>query len=67
MNVANTTTQSGLTAVISQLQKKKEELTVTYNMAISKGEKLNEVKTLYMSLKDVDKRLTELLSISISV
>ena len=67
MNVANTTTQSGLTAVISQLQKKKEELTVTYNMAITKGEKLHEVKTLYMNLKDVDKRLTELLSISISL
>ena len=63
MNVA-TTTQTGLTAVISQLQKQKEELTVIYNTAITKGEKLHEVKTLYMNLRDVDKRLTELMSIN---
>jgi hypothetical protein len=64
MNVA-TTTQTGLTAVISQLQKQKEELTVIYHTAISRGEKLHEVKTLYMNLRDVDKRLTELLSINL--
>ncbi|MBV9962964.1 MAG: hypothetical protein JO072_12020 [Parafilimonas sp.] len=66
MNVA-TATQTGLNAVISQLQKQKEELTVIYHQAITKGEKLHEVKTLYMSLKDVDKRLTELMNISISL
>ena len=59
-----TATKSGLSAIVDELQKQKEELTVIYHKAIANGEKLNEVKTLYINLKDVDKRLSELLSIS---
>ena len=57
--------QTGLSGVIAALQKQKDELTVCYNEAISNGEKLHEVKTLYLNLKDVDKRLSELLSINL--
>ncbi|MEP6465252.1 MAG: hypothetical protein ABJB05_03055 [Parafilimonas sp.] len=62
MNVL-ATSQTGLTTVISQLQKQKEILTVTYHEAISKGEKLNDIKTLYINLKDVDKKLSDLLRV----
>ena len=62
MNVI-TATQTGLSAVIAQLQKQKEELSAIYNAAIAKGEKLHEVKTLYINLMDVDKRLNDLLRI----
>jgi hypothetical protein len=65
---AITSTQTGLTQVISQLQKQKDDLTASYHEAISKGEKLNEVKTLYLCLKDVDKKLNDLLRVySISI
>lgn len=62
MNVI-TATKSGLSLIVDQLQKQKEELTAIYNNAITNGEKLNEVKTIYINLKDVDKRLNELLRI----
>jgi hypothetical protein len=62
MNVI-TATKSGLSLIVDQLQKQKEELTAMYNHAITNGEKLNEVKTIYITLKDVDKRLSELLRI----
>ena len=58
-----TATKSGLSAIIDQLQKQKEELASIYQAAINNGEKLQEVKTLYISLKDVDKRLNDLLRI----
>ena len=61
---ATQTNQAGLPGVIAALQKQKDELTLSYNEAISNGEKLHEVRTLYLSLKDVDKRLNELLSIN---
>ena len=63
MNVV-TTTQTGLTHIISQLQKQKDQLTTSYQDAISKGEKLAEVKTLYLCLKDVDKKLNDLLRVT---
>jgi hypothetical protein len=62
---AITASQTGLTAVISRLQQQKEELSITYNAAITKGEKLNEVKTLYLNLKDIDKKLNDLLRITL--
>jgi len=56
-------TQSGLSAVIAQLQRQKDELTIIYHTAIAKGEKLHEVKTLYLNIKDIDKRLNDLLRV----
>ena len=58
-----TGTKTGLTSIIDQLQKQKEELTIIYKAAIDNGEKLQEVKTLYISLQDVDKRLKDFLRI----
>jgi hypothetical protein len=63
MNVI-TITQTGLSALIEQLQKQKEELSAIYHAAISNGEKLHEVKTLYISLIDVDKKLTDLMRVA---
>jgi hypothetical protein len=64
MNVI-TATQSGISALIDQLQKQKEELTAIYHNAINKGEKNSEIKTLYITLKDVDKRLSDLMRVCI--
>lgn len=63
MNVI-TITQNGLPALIEQLQRQKEELNVQYHSALNNGEKLHAVKTLYINLKDVDKRLSDLMRIS---
>lgn len=62
MNVINAT-KSGLAAIIEELQQQKDELVVLYNNAISNGEKLQEVKTMYITIKDVDKRLSELMRV----
>ncbi|MEO8710568.1 MAG: hypothetical protein ABI405_00525 [Parafilimonas sp.] len=61
-----TNPQSGLSAVIALLQKQKEELAITYHTALTNGEKLHEIKTIYISLKDADKRLNELMRICIT-
>ena len=61
-----TVTQTGLTAIIAQLQKQKEELTSLYHAAIESGKKLHEVKTIYITLKDIEKKLSDLLRISFS-
>ena len=64
MNVVTTTQPgSGLSGVIAQLQKQKDELSAIYLTAISKGEKLHEVKLLYLNLKDIDKRLNDLMRV----
>jgi|GEM_PF-6628087 hypothetical protein len=63
MNVI-TITQTGFTALIEQLQKQKEDLSAIYHAAISNGEKLHEVKTLYINLIDVDKRLSDLMRVA---
>ena len=57
--------KAGLSAIIEHLQKQKDELTVIYQRAISKGEKLTEIKTLYVSLKEVDKKLSDLMRVSV--
>ena len=57
--------KAGLSAIIEQLQKQKDELTLIYHRAISKGEKLTEIKTLYISLKEVDKKLSDLMRVSV--
>lgn len=64
MNVM-TITQTGLPALIEQLQRQKEELNTQYHTAIANGEKLHEVKTLFIDLKDVDKRLSDLMRIAL--
>ena len=60
-----TTIASNLSTLIERLQKQKDELTVIYHKAISKGEKLTEIKTLYISLKEVDKKLSDLMRVSV--
>jgi hypothetical protein len=59
-----TATQKGLSNVIAQLQKQKDELTNAYHTAITNGEKLHEVKTMYLSIKDLDRKLNDLLRIT---
>jgi hypothetical protein len=62
MNVI-TATKAGLSSIIDQLQKQKDELTTIYHAAITNGEKLHEVKTIYITLKDVDKKLNDLMRV----
>ena len=59
------TIQTGLSGVIDQLQKQKDELLAIYHTAINKGEKLTVIKTLYISLKEVDKKLSDLMRVSV--
>ena len=59
-----TATQKSLSIVIAQLQKQKDELTNAYQTAIAQGEKLHEVKTMYLNIKDLDRRLNDLLRVS---
>jgi hypothetical protein len=62
MNVL-TATQTGISTVISQLQKQKEELAHMYDAAIKNGEKFHDVKILYMSLMDIDKKLNDMMRV----
>ncbi len=55
------TINSGLQALISKLQKEKDDLSVSYSSAIKNGEKYECIKTLYLTLQDVDKKLRDLL------
>jgi len=55
------TINSGLQALISKLQKEKDDLSVCYSSAIKNGEKYECIKTLYLTLQDVDKKLRDLL------
>jgi hypothetical protein len=59
-----TTTQAGISSVISQLQKQKDQLTLSYREAISNGEKFVEIKMLYLNLKEVDNKLNDLLRVA---
>lgn len=63
MNVI-TSAQQSLSNLIDQLKKQKEELAAIYNSAINSGKKIDDVKAIYISLRDVDKRLNELKRIS---
>ena len=54
-------TQSGLQTLISKLERQKHELYTIYRSAIDKGEKLESVKNIYLTLKDLDNRLRDLL------
>jgi len=58
------TINSGLQAIISKLQKEKEDLVISYSSAIKNGEKYECIKTLYLTLQDVDKKLRDLLRIN---
>lgn len=55
------TLNTGLQAIISKLQKEKEDLSYSYSSAIKNGEKYECIKTLYLTLQDVDKKLRDLL------
>ena len=53
-----------IAAVISKLKEQKEKLANEYSSAIRNGEKFEIMKTLYLTLKDVDKKLNDLLRCS---
>ena len=63
MNVI-TSAQQGLSNLINQLQKQKDELTATYHLAIDNGKKYDEVRTIYITLQDIDKRLSDLMRVA---
>lgn len=56
-----TTLNTGLQSIITRLQKEKDDLFYSYSSAIQNGEKYESIKTLYLTLKDVDNRLRDLL------
>ncbi len=55
------TINAGLQGLITKLQKEKEDLSSSYTSAIKNGEKYECIKTLYLTLQDVDKKLRDLL------
>ena len=55
------TLNTGLQSIIIRLQKEKEDLYYRYSSAIKNGEKYESIKTLYLTLKDVDIKLRDLL------
>jgi hypothetical protein len=55
------TFNAGISAIISKLEKQREELSGVYHSAIKNVEKFESIKTLYLTLKDVDKRLRDLM------
>lgn len=55
------TLNTGLQSIISRLQKEREDLHYSYNTAIKNGEKYESIKALYLTLKDVDIKLRDLL------
>ncbi len=63
MNTVSTI-NAGLQNLIIRLQKEKEDLFENYTSAIKNGEKYESIKTLYLTLQDVDKKLRDLLRIN---
>jgi len=63
MNTVSTI-NAGLQTIITRLQKEKEDLYNNYSSAIQNGEKYESIKTLYLTLHDVDKKLRDLLRTS---
>lgn len=61
MNTVATSLNAGLQTIIATLQKEKEALSNSYSSAIKNGEKYTNIKTMYLTLQDVDKRLRDLL------
>jgi len=61
------TSNTGLSTVIAKLQQQKDELLSIYHSAINNGEKFQSVKTLYVVLKDIDKRLCDLMRGKIAI
>jgi len=64
MNTVTTILNSGLQTIIIKLQKEKDDLYNNYSSAIKNGEKYESIKTLYLTLQDVDKKLRDLLRIN---
>lgn len=60
MNTVSTI-NAGLQTIITRLQKEKDDLYNSYSSAIRNGEKYESIKTLYLTLQDVDKKLRDLL------
>jgi hypothetical protein len=61
MNTVTSTLNAGLQTIILKLQKEKDDLYNNYSSAIKNGEKYESIKTLYLTLQDVDKKLRDLL------
>ena len=51
----------GLHSIVAKLLEEKETLANKYSDAIKNGEKLENIKSLYMTLMDVDRRLRDFL------
>lgn len=60
MNTVSTI-NAGLQTIITRLQQEKDDLYNSYSSAIKNGEKYESIKTLYLTLHDVDKKLRDLL------
>jgi hypothetical protein len=60
MNTVSTI-NAGLQTIITRLQKEKDDLYSSYSSAIQNGEKYENIKTLYLTLQDVDKKLRDLM------
>lgn len=51
---------TGLQTMIARLQQEKDELSYSYKSAITNGEKYESIKTIYLTLQDVEKKLRDL-------
>lgn len=58
------TLNTGLQSIITGLEKEKEYLYHNYSSAIKNGDKYENIKTLYLTMQDVDNRLRDLLRIN---
>lgn len=53
-----------LQTIITRLQQEKDELSLSYKSAITNGAKYESIKTIYLTLQDVDKKLRDLLRVN---
>ena len=60
------TLNTGLQSIITKLQKEKDDLYYNYSSAIKNCAKYENIKTLYLTMQDVDKRLRDLRRINFS-
>lgn len=66
MNTVATMNES-LSSLILKLQQEKNDLSVSYTSAIQRGDKYQSIKTLYLTLQEVDKKLRDLTRVTYTV